>query len=1098
MLKLSIALFGSLQVTLNGAALTHFVYDKVWALFVYLVIESHQSHRRETLAALLWEDFPEERARSNLRQTLNKLRYILGDRQAASPFLLTTRQTIQFNPDSNYSLDVATFLTLLGKAALDPQRATEFSQQQISNLEHAIALYQGAFLAEIKTFESEAFVEWLFLTREKLHRQAVDACASLITYYEHHRHWQQTQRYAQRLLELEPWHELAHQVLMRVYAYCGQCSLALQQYKKCCQILESQFETEPDCTTTAVYEQIRDRSLPLIAPPNQLDDPAISNLSEVESFQSSSEETIVKIPSNQTAIETGMTDKTADLADAAIVKMPSNQAEVKIEATDLVQSAIVKTPLDQAEFDQAEGKVKLGSEVDLNGLAIVKISSNQTAIETESIKPEQTRFSQTAIDPNHQRNRCKMLEKVHTFWIKGVLENSLYDAVMMDLGLEECPDAVAQPWNLLMQFADRPQQTLPIGTPIIDVYDRLNRSLLILGAPGAGKTTLLLELTRSLLLRAEQNPEQPIPVVFNLSSWAANPCPLANWLIDELQLRYQVPPQWAQAWIESAQLLPLLDGLDEVALPQRSACVAAINQFCTSYWLTDLVVCSRTTDYQGLPQHLQLHGAIVVQPLTLAQIDSYFKQLGAELSVARTVLQQDSVLQELATTPLMANIIALAVRGQSPDELPAQSSSQIWRDQLFATYLQRMLVHRGAHPGYDAAQVMQWLTWLARTLAQRGQTLFLIERLQPDCLSSAGQRRWLMTIETILVALLMGIAGGIGVGLHRGLAVGWAEGILPWLNHGLQGMIQGLGVGLMTGISTGFLINLITLIAIWLYSFRKDITLPQLKSWKTVGYAIRIGLAAGLSQGWAVASFLGPRLGIGAIAIIAGCTAIAVWRFLEPDRVVLLEVWRWSWSRARRGAVVSIVFGSIFTLVYAMGYGWVYGWVMGLVVGLIGAIGSGFTSGEIETKIAPNQGIRRSLGGALRMSLAIGIPFGLANGIGYGLTLDWPGGIGKGVSSAIESGVACWLICGGLACLQHLVIRYFLYRQGAMPWNYAAFLDYATDRTFLRPVGGSYMFIHRLLLEYLATPEPVLRVSGNQTLQPGEKHTLGESELSEE
>jgi hypothetical protein len=132
------------------------------------------------------------------------------------------------------------------------------------------------------------------------------------------------------------------------------------------------------------------------------------------------------------------------------------------------------------------------------------------------------------------------------------------------------------------------------------------------------------------------------------------------------------------------------------------------------------------------------------------------------------------------------------------------------------------------------------------------------------------------------------------------------------------------------------------------------------------------------------------------------------------------------------------------------------------------------------------------------MSLAIGIPFGLANGIGYGLTLDWPGGIGKGVSSAIESGVACWLICGGLACLQHLVIRYFLYRQGAMPWNYAAFLDYATDRTFLRPVGGSYMFIHRLLLEYLATPEPVLRVSGNQTLQPGEKHTLGESELSEE
>jgi len=36
------------------------------------------------------------------------------------------------------------------------------------------------------------------------------------------------------------------------------------------------------------------------------------------------------------------------------------------------------------------------------------------------------------------------------------------------------------------------------------------------------------------------------------------------------------------------------------------------------------------------------------------------------------------------------------------------------------------------------------------------------------------------------------------------------------------------------------------------------------------------------------------------------------------------------------------------------------------------------------------------------------------------------------------------------------------------PFNYIRFLDYATSRLFLRKVGGGYIFIHRMLLEYFA------------------------------
>ncbi|MHC5821207.1 MAG: NACHT domain-containing protein, partial [Nostoc sp.] len=63
----------------------------------------------------------------------------------------------------------------------------------------------------------------------------------------------------------------------------------------------------------------------------------------------------------------------------------------------------------------------------------------------------------------------------------------------------------------------------------------------------------------------------------------------------------------------------------------------------------------------------------------------------------------------------------------------------------------------------------------------------------------------------------------------------------------------------------------------------------------------------------------------------------------------------------------------------------------------------------------------------------------------------------------------------GLACIQHLVLRLILSFKGNIPWNYAGFLDYATERIFLQKVGGGYIFIHRLLLEHFAQMDIVRR-----------------------
>ncbi len=103
---------------------------------------------------------------------------------------------------------------------------------------------------------------------------------------------------------------------------------------------------------------------------------------------------------------------------------------------------------------------------------------------------------------------------------------------------------------------------------------------------------MLLELTRDLLDRAAKDDEHPIPVVFNLSSWAQEQSSLQEWMISELSLRSDAPRKLAREWVTNEHILPLLDGLDEVADAHRDACVATINAYRQEHGWVPLVVCT--------------------------------------------------------------------------------------------------------------------------------------------------------------------------------------------------------------------------------------------------------------------------------------------------------------------------------------------------------------------------------------------------------------------------------------------------------------------------------------------------------------------------
>ncbi|HLW00365.1 MAG TPA: hypothetical protein VKT82_16990 [Ktedonobacterales bacterium] len=152
----------------------------------------------------------------------------------------------------------------------------------------------------------------------------------------------------------------------------------------------------------------------------------------------------------------------------------------------------------------------------------------------------------------------------------------------------------------------------------------------------------------------------------------------------------------------------------------------------------------------------------------------------------------------------------------------------------------------------------------------------------------------------------------------------------------------------------------------------------------------------------------------------------------------------------------------------------------GLVVALIGLLMAGW-SGELSVRRSdakPNQGIWRSARNSGRVGLIVGLVISLSAGLVFWLSdwllnqvpleIDLISGLGIGLIAGLSAGLTVGMLNGGVACIQHSMLRLLLWATKSSPGRYTRFLDDAAERILLRRVGGGYIFAHRLLQDYFA------------------------------
>jgi hypothetical protein len=668
-------------------------------------------------------------------------------------------------------------------------------------------------------------------------------------------------------------------------------------------------------------------------------------------------------------------------------------------------------------------------------------------------------------------DRHNLIIRVEETWIQQYLPNSLSQLPTLVLELENQRSQLSQYRNILWENPHNFSRATPLPpeTALIDQFNAIRplRRLLILGAPGSGKTVALVELLKALIEEAKENASQPIPVVFNLSTYGLPPegRDFNNWLITQLEEQYSVTKSRGRRFIESQKLLLLLDGLDEVRPSLQNICIRRINEFLRTYERTECVICSRLTEYTTTFEKLQLEASLKLQPLTPDQAVEYLEDHSNDLNLRGLIqaIRQNSDFQQLAETPLMLNVMAIAYQDLETADLQHFESPEDHRRYLYDVLINRLLNRKRTVDGnwlpgsrsedylYSQQEILDWLIWLAKHMSDRDQTIFFIEQLQPTWLDTSRQRR----DYRLNSHALMGVVLGVISGCHMTPMAGWHN----------------------TGASTLVFLPLLVIsiscsvLASFLFTGLRRL-LPQLVT-GFVSASIYVAFFAATAE---------PFLRIGPnntylsrlFPIFMDWIGIALFWSWMRDHIVVVHRVVWSWLSALRFVGVGMAaYAGIYLPIRLLlneyqGDDWInllYEPLLTLgFAGSFGGIALG-NSPPVETITAPNQGIHKALRNAAILACTIG-PIGMLAAWRYA-----HGNPYEFAMLAISLGLIAAMLGGqrsGQVLIQHFVLRVILWRNRCIPWNYARFLEFAVQRMFLRRAGGGYLFLHRSFMEHLA------------------------------
>ncbi|UCF40475.1 MAG: protein kinase, partial [Gemmatimonadota bacterium] len=203
--------------------------------------------RRDSLIGCFWPELSQERARSAVRQSLYRLRQLLGD-----AVVVTRGDDEVALSDEAFWSDVAAFEDALARG----DRAA------------ALELYRGDLLEGLYVPDAPEFERWLDERRKQLRQEASAAAWELADQEAGRRHTVEAGRWSRHARHLAPLDERLLRRVIKLLDGLGDRAGAVREYETFTRRLALELELEPSPETKALVASVRERSEPVAPQPD--------------------------------------------------------------------------------------------------------------------------------------------------------------------------------------------------------------------------------------------------------------------------------------------------------------------------------------------------------------------------------------------------------------------------------------------------------------------------------------------------------------------------------------------------------------------------------------------------------------------------------------------------------------------------------------------------------------------------------------------------------------------------------------------------------------------------------------------------------------
>jgi hypothetical protein len=518
-------------------------------------------------------------------------------------------------------------------------------------------------------------------------------------------------------------------------------------------------------------------------------------------------------------------------------------------------------------------------------------------------------------------------------------------------------------------------------------------------------------------------------------------------MADQLTVIYTTPAAVAQALVQGERILPILDGLDEIAAADRPAAIAGLH----SLGPAPLVLTSRTDEYIEVIADGVLPAAAVVEvvPVDPSAAADYLTRSGTADNrrwkpvVAALNTSTPNPCQEALRNPLMLSLARTVYR--SPTSDPAELTAYSTAGDVEARLLDALVpsVYGRDFTDTRPEDASRWLTFFADNLDLLGPGAIAWWHL-PRCVSRRELRTTVAVAYGLLVAPAAAVVAGTVVGLAKAALGGGLDGFTQGLSYiSWYAALYGLACGLVGALTS----TMVSAPTRWRRPRRRDLV-----------HALGRAMTFGLPAGFAASLFWGLLL-LG-FSVARNGSPYAVGGGLHE----LLDQLSYLLETGDLQAAVTAV-----------------GLMVGVATGVAVGVTAAFSHAQLRalTPLSAFKTDRRAgLTAGLVVGTAAGLTAGLVLGVGQsflsgGTDLLWHVSLGiLTVGLPIALGAFLWFAPRRSASWAYGFAVGILARRGLLPHRPLRFLGDAYRRGILRQAGMVYEFRHARLADHLRSANP--------------------------